>query len=60
MKTNLLPETTPSATRAHPQMWTPAGLYLAVWILDLFELEYVPTQLALTKLTAARNTRQPS
>ena len=45
---------------AHPQMWMPPGLYLVVWILALFTLAYVPTHFVLTKLTAARATRQPS
>ena len=45
---------------AHPQKWMPPGLYLVVWFLALFTLAYVPTHLALTKLTAARATRLPS
>jgi len=45
---------------AHPQTWMPAGLYLIVWILALFALAYVPTHLALTKLTAARRPRPRS
>jgi hypothetical protein len=45
---------------AHPQTWMPAGLYLVVWILALFTLAYLPTHLALAKLTAARATRQAS
>jgi hypothetical protein len=44
---------------AHPQTWMAPGLYLVVWILALFTLAYVPTHLALTKLTAARATRRP-
>ena len=43
---------------AHPQTWMPPGLYLVVWFLALFTLAYVPTHLALTKLAAARATRQ--
>jgi hypothetical protein len=42
---------------AHPQTWMPPGLYLVVWFLALFTLAYVPTHLALTKLTAARPPR---
>jgi hypothetical protein len=45
---------------ARPQLWMPSGLYLVVWILALFTLAYLPTHLALTKLTATRATRQPS
>ena len=45
---------------AHPQTWLPPGLYLAVWILALFALAYVPTHLVLSKLTAARIPRQPA
>ena len=45
---------------AHAQMWMPPGLYLAAWILALFTLAYVPTHLALTKLTAARAARPTS
>jgi hypothetical protein len=45
---------------AHPQKWMPPGLYLVVWILVLFTLAYVPTHLALSKLTAARARRQQS
>jgi hypothetical protein len=45
---------------AHAQTWMPAGLYLVVWILALFTLAYLPTHLALTKLTAVRAARQPS
>jgi hypothetical protein len=45
---------------AHPQTWLPPGLYLVVWILTLFILAYVPTHLALVKLTAARATRPPT
>jgi hypothetical protein len=44
---------------AHPQTWMKPGLYLVVWILALFTLAWVPTHLALAKLTAARATRQP-
>jgi len=44
---------------AHPQTWMAPRLYLVVWFLALFTLAYVPTHLALTKLTAARATRQP-
>ena len=36
---------------ARPQMWMPPGLYLVVWILTLFTLAYLPTHLALRKLT---------
>jgi hypothetical protein len=43
---------------AHPQTWMSPGLYLVVWILALFTLAYVPTHLVLSKLTAARATRQ--
>ena len=45
---------------AHAQTWMPPGLYLAVWILALFTLAYVPTHLALTKLTAARASQSRS
>lgn len=45
---------------AQPQTRMPPGLYLVVWFLALFTLAYLPTHLALTKLTAARATRQPS
>jgi hypothetical protein len=45
---------------AQPQTWMPAGVYLIVWILALFTLAYVPTHLALTKWTAARNSRATS
>jgi hypothetical protein len=45
---------------ARPQVWMPSGLYLVVWILALFTLAYLPTHLALTKLTATRATRPPS
>jgi hypothetical protein len=45
---------------AHPQTWMPQGLYLVFWILALFTLAYMPTHLALTKLTAARACRQRS
>ncbi len=45
---------------AHPQTWMPQGLYFVVWFLALFTLAYVPTHLALTKLTAARDARQTS
>jgi hypothetical protein len=45
---------------AQPQTWLPAGLYLVVWLLALFALAYLPTHLALTKLTAARAARQAS
>jgi hypothetical protein len=38
----------------------PAGLYLVVWMLALFALAYLPTHLALTKLTAGRAARQSS
>jgi hypothetical protein len=44
---------------AHPQTWMPPGLYLVVWFLALFTLAYVPTHLALGKMTAARATRHP-
>jgi len=43
-----------------PQKWMPAGVYLVVYFLALFTLAYVPTHLALSKLTAARAARQPS
>jgi len=43
---------------AHAQTWMPPGLYLAVWFLALFALAYVPTHLALCKLTGARAARQ--
>ena len=43
---------------ARPQHWMAPGLYLIVWFLALFTLAYVPTHLALTKLTAARAARQ--
>jgi hypothetical protein len=45
---------------ALPQKWMPPGVYLAVYFLALFTLAYVPTHLVLTKLTAARATRQAS
>ena len=45
---------------AQPQTWMPAGLYLVVWLLALFALAYLPTHLALTKLTAGRAARQSS
>jgi hypothetical protein len=45
---------------AHPQTWMPPGLYLVVWFLALFTLAYVPTHLALIKLTAARARRPQS
>jgi len=45
---------------AHPQGWMAPGLYLLVWVLALFTLAYVPTHLALAKLTPARATGQPS
>jgi hypothetical protein len=45
---------------ARPQVWMPSGLYLVVWILALFTLAYLPTHLALTKLTATRAARPPS
>jgi len=44
---------------AHPQTWLKPGQYLVVWILALFTLAWLPTHLALAKLTAARATRQP-
>jgi hypothetical protein len=44
---------------AHPQTWLAPRVYLVVWFLALFTLAYVPTHLALSKLTAARATRQP-
>jgi hypothetical protein len=43
---------------AHAQTWMAPGLYLVVWFLALFTLAYVPTHLALTKLTAARAARR--
>jgi len=45
---------------AHAQTWMAPGLYLVVWFLALFALAYVPTHLALMKLTAARARRQAS
>jgi hypothetical protein len=45
---------------AHPQTLMPPGLYLVVWFLALFALAFVPTHLVLTRLTAARATRQPA
>ena len=45
---------------AQPQKWMPPGRYLVVWFLALFTLAYVPTHLALTKLTAARAARIPT
>jgi len=42
----------------HPQTWMAPGLYLAVYFMALFTLAYVPTHLALSKLTAARAARQ--
>ena len=44
---------------AQPQKWMAPGLYLVVWILALFTLAYLPTHLALAKLTAARSPRRP-
>src|SRR5437867_7395500 len=34
---------------AHPQRWMPQGLYVVVWMLALFLLAYVPTDLMLRK-----------
>ena len=45
---------------AQPQRLMAPGLYLVIWFLALFILAYVPTHLALTKLTAARATRPTS
>lgn len=45
---------------AQPQKWMAPGLYLVVWFVALFTLAYVPTHLALTKLTAARAIRPKS
>ena len=45
---------------AHPQTLMPAGLYLAVWILALFALAYLPTHLALARLAARRPTGESS
>jgi len=44
----------------HPQTWMAPGLYLVAWFLALFTLAYVPTHLALAKLTARRANRQLS
>ncbi len=35
---------------AHPQTWLPQGLYVVVWMLALFLLAYVPTDLLLKKM----------
>jgi hypothetical protein len=35
---------------AHPQTWMSQRLYVVVWMLALFLLAYVPTDLALRKL----------
>ena len=35
---------------AHPQTWMPQGLYVVVWMLALFLLAYVPTDLMLKKM----------
>jgi hypothetical protein len=45
---------------AKPQTWMASGAYLAVLMLALFSLVYVPTHWVLTKLTANPATRQPS
>ena len=40
---------------AHPQVWLPAGQYLAAWMVGLFVLIYIPTHLALRRFV-----RQPA
>ena len=39
---------------AHPQKWMPPGLYVIVWMLALFILAYVPTDLLLKKMLRTR------